>query len=480
MTFADFFVLLPLIVPAVSVLVVLLAITLARRHAPVFGLTLLGFLTAFITLPFISSQLPREIDPLFIIDFYALFYLGLLLLTGLGVTVLAYSYLAQRGGAPEELYLLLLIATLGSATLVISRHFIAFFLGLETLTVALYTLIAYHRTERNIEAGLKYLVLAAVSTAFLLFGMALLYAELGTMDIAAVMRQLATQSGGVPPFLLAGLGLITVGFGFKLAVVPFHMWTPDIYEGASAPVAAFVATVSKGGMFALLLRYFVQLDLQRYPSVFVLVGLLAAASMFGGNLLALLQQNVKRILAYSSIAHFGYLLVALLAGDSVAVSAVGYYLAAYFITILGAFSLVAGLSHQNQEAEQVSDFRGLFWQKPWLAGAFTAALLSLAGIPLTAGFIGKFFVLAAGAGSGLWLLVILLIAASAIGLFYYLRIVVMMGLTPPAETAGAAGPAAFPLSGSLLLSALTLLLIGLGVYPAPLLALIQQTISSFG
>jgi NADH-quinone oxidoreductase subunit N len=278
--------------------------------------------------------------------------------------------------------------------------------------------------------------------------------------------------------LPAGTAMLVIGIGFKLAVVPFHMWTPDVYQGAPAPVTALLATVSKGALFALLLRYSAVLDFQSYSSIVVLFTVVALASMVVGNLLALLQNNVKRILAYSSIAHLGYLLVAFVAGGAIAVTAVSFYLVAYFVTTLGAFGVVTVLSPKDRDAELLDDYRDLGRRKPWLAGVFTVMLLSLAGIPLTAGFLGKYYVLAAGIGSTLWLLVGTLLVTSVIGLFYYLRIVVAMYGT--AETVGLqshqVGNGA--LGATFVLAVLTVLLVYLGVYPNVLIQIIEIMVAN--
>jgi NADH-quinone oxidoreductase subunit N len=332
-----------------------------------------------------------------------------------------------------------------------------------------------------VEAGIKYLVLAAASAAFLLFGMALIYADLGTMDFAR-MAQLPAYRAAVNPtlLLLPGVILIVTGIGFKLALVPFHMWTPDVYEGAPAPVSAFVATVSKGGMFALLLRYFHQSGAHSFSPVFLVISIIAVASMFAGNLLALLQNNVKRILAYSSIAHMGYLLVAFQSGGPLGGGAAAFYLVAYFVMTLGAFGVITLLSERQRDADLLDDYRGLFWRRPALALVFTAMLLSLAGIPLTAGFLGKFYIVAAGASAGAWALILILVTTSAIGLFYYLRIVVVLYQQP---TAGDRAHEPIPLrapAAKLALAALTVILVWLGVYPTPLLRVIQTAIGSLG
>jgi NADH-quinone oxidoreductase subunit N len=273
--------------------------------------------------------------------------------------------------------------------------------------------------------------------------------------------------------------MVVVGLGFKLGLVPFHLWTPDVYEGAPAPVTAFVATVSKGAVFALLLRLFQQVGGVESGPLFVIFSLIALASMFAGNLLALRQTNVKRILAYSSIAHLGYLLVALVTGGGLGIQAATFYLVAYFITTLAAFGVVTILSGPEKDAGTLEEYRGLFWRRPWPAAILSAALFSLAGLPLTAGFLAKVGLLAAGVGSSLWLLVIGMVVSSALGLYYYLRIIVTMYQQPEAEPAPAAPRPSLPLASGLVLGLLMLLLVWLGVYPTPLLEMIQTALAQF-
>ena len=476
MTTADLIALSPLIVLACGTIVIMIIVAVRRNHALTIALTLLADAVAFALLFVVLRSLPRQVAALLIMDGYSLFYMGLIFAASFVVALLSYSYLKSHREQCEEFYLVLLLATLGSAVLVASTHFVSFFLGLEILSVSLYVLIAYQRSsERGIEAGVKYLILAAASSAFLLFGMALVYADLGTMELARLSLLI---SGKAPSSLvLSGLAMIIVGVGFKLAIVPFHMWTPDVYEGAPAPVTAFIATVSKGGMFALLMRYFARLGLHNSGSLFLLFAIIAVVSMFAGNLLALLQTNVKRILAYSSIAHLGYLLVAFLAGGSIGTAAVTYYLVAYFVTMLSAFGVITVLSLEEREADAMIDYQGLFWQRPWLAVVFAASLFSLAGIPLTAGFVGKFYIIAAGVGSALWWLVFILVVNSGIGLFYYLRIVVAMYKNAP--RAGQVTVPSLSLTGTVALAALMLFLVWLGVYPATLIHTVQWSVANF-
>jgi NADH-quinone oxidoreductase subunit N len=332
------------------------------------------------------------------------------------------------------------------------------------LSISLYALISYPRTEvLPVEAGIKYLVLAASSSAFLLFGMALLYVAEGSMDFSQLPASATDVTRGGAP--AAGIVLVLTGIGFKLAVVPFHLWTPDVYEGAPLPVAAFIATVSKGGVFAFLLRW---LRLPGGPSgrILILFGIIAIASMLIGNLLALRQTNIKRLLAYSSIAHMGYFLVAAIAGGSLGRTAATYYLAAYMVTVLGAFGSLLALSSPGRDTETFDDIRGLFWTRPVVAAVFTAMILSLAGIPLTAGFLGKFYVLTAGASAGAWTLIVILILSSTIGLVYYLRVTVAM-LTTSDGLAPVTDRGSLGITPGIALTVLAIALLVLGVYPGP-------------
>lgn len=476
MSAADLTALLPLIVLAATPVVVMVVIAFHRSHRVTALITLAGMATAFGMLRQAAAAGPRRVTALLVIDAYALFYVGLILAAGIITALLAYEYFRRRDGAPDEFYILLLIATAGAAVLAASSHFASLFLGFEMLSVSLYAMIAYQRArERSDEAGLKYLILAGTSSSFLLFGMALVYARTGTMEFTGIAGSAAAMQGEA--VFISGLIMIIVGIGFKLALVPFHLWTPDVYEGAPAPVSAFIATVSKGAVFALLLRLFAVMDIHDSPVLTAIFALLAAASMLIGNILALFQHNVKRLLAYSSIAQLGYALVAAIPGGALSATAVSYYLAAYFITILGAFGIVSLLSGGEGEAEMIEEYQGLAWRRPWTAGSLTALLLSLAGIPLTAGFIGKFYVVAAGARSALWPLLIVLVISSAIGLFYYLRVIAALYARVPEERERAGIAPFLSLTGSAVLILLITALIVLGIHPSPLIALLETTVA---
>ncbi len=473
---SDAIAIMPLLILAGTPVVVMCAIAIGRNHRVATAISLAGLAATFGSLWLAEPLTPRRITPLIIIDAYALFYIGLIACATSAVVLFCYAYLEHGPERKEELYILVLIAALGASVLAASHHFVSLFLGLEVLSVSLYAMIAYpHWRRYSVEAALKYLILAAASAAFLLFGIALIYSELGTMEFERMAGAFGPGAGVSSAVLVPALALVITGVGFKLAVVPFHMWTPDVYEGAPAPVTAFIATVSKGAMFALLLRYFYPSGARASAAVSIIFAIIAIASMIAGNLLALHQNNVKRILAYSSIAHLGYLLVAFLAAGDLGASAVAFYLVAYFITMLGAFGVVGVVSGPRGDRGNIEEYRGLFWRRPVLAGVFTAMLFSLAGIPLTAGFIGKFYVVAAGASAALWTLIIVLVLASATGLYYYLRIVV--ALYSGIEESGGRQHVSFAPTAAVALTGLTLLLFALGVYPGPFISLIRTAMA---
>ena len=471
MNATDTLAMLPLLLIAGTSIVVMLGIAAKRSHALTATLTLAGLAAAFASIWAAAPHVPRQVTSLLLVDQYALFYLGLIIASAAAVAVLCYQYFEKHGERREELYLLLLLATLGCAVLVTSIHFVSFLLGLEILSVSLYALLAYFKgREETLEAGIKYLILASASAAFLLFGMALIYADTGTMSFA-IIRELSL-TGSSLALLLPGIALTVTGIGFKLGVVPFHMWTADVYQGAPAPVTAFVATTSKTAVVGLLLRY-LPFGVLQYSPLFLVLSVIAIASMCAGNLLALRQSNVKRVLAYSSIAHFGYILVAFLAGTTMGAGAVAFYLVAYTVTLLAAFGIVTVLSSSGGDAGDLEDYRGLFWRRPVIASIFTAVLFSLAGIPATMGFVGKFYILAAGANAAAWPLIIVLVLTSVIGLFYYLRIVITLFSAPPERQYSMQK---LEWNSAFVLGGLAVLLIWFGVYPAPLLNLIRATI----
>jgi NADH-quinone oxidoreductase subunit N len=480
MTVTDLLQILPLIILAAGAVLGMLGIAVHRSHIVTFGLTLVTLILALASLRIPMPTESEYITALLRFDNYAIFLMGLLFSAAIVVVILSYGYMRGRPIVREEFYLLILTAMLGCAVLVSSTHFVSFFIGLELLSVSLYILIAYSRSRQtDIEAGIKYLIPASTSSAFLLFGMSLVYAHAGTMDLFDLAGLAASpwQRGDLLAFV--GAGMILVGIGFKLALVPFHFWAADVYEGAPAPVTALIATASKGAIFALLLRYFGAMQMRTQGPFLFIFTWVAIFSMFVGNYLALWQNDVKRLLAYSSIAHMGYLLVAFLAGGPLAVTAVVFYLLAYFITTLGAFSVITMMSDKDEDFADIRDYRGLAGTHPFLAAALSAMMFSLAGLPLTAGFLAKFYAVFAGVRSGMWLLVLVLVVNSVISLFYYLRVIIAVyqPVQPAPDEAGVVHPRKATPSGSLIgtavLALLLLALLWIGVYPGPIIRFIE-------
>jgi NADH-quinone oxidoreductase subunit N len=471
--------LLPLLVTSLTAVVVMLAIAAKRNHTVTFILSVVGLNLALLSLIPTLEVTPLEVTPLLLIDKFACYYMALVLAASLACITLIHAYLGGDSGKGypgnrEELYLLVLLSAAGGLVLVSAQHLASLFIGLELLSVPTYGMIAYaFFNKRSLEAGIKYMVLSAAGSAFLLFGMALLYAESGNLAFADIGISLMRESSQL---VQIGIGMMLIGLAFKLSLVPFHLWTPDVYEGAPAPVAAFLATASKVAVFAVLLRLYQISPAMSGGWLNELLTLIAIASILFGNLLALLQNNLKRLLGYSSIAHFGYLLVALIASKGLAVEAVGVYLATYVLTSLGAFGVITLMStpYSGRDADALYEYRGLFWRRPYLTAVLTVMMLSLAGIPLTAGFIGKFYVIAAGVEAQLWWLLGAMVLGSAIGVFYYLRVMVTLFMREPNLHRHDAPFDWGQRAGGIMLLVVALLAFFLGVYPQPLLELVQQ------
>ena len=473
--------LLPYLVLTGALMVLLLVVSFRRSHALAMWLTLAALVGTLAVLPGSNAAGAQDIDGFLTIDAFANFFNGLFLLAAIVTALFGYRYVEARASRAhrEEFYILLITATLGAMTMASAAHFAAFLLGLEIVSISLYAMIAYpDEGQAPLEAAMKYLVLSGVASTTMLFGMALVYAAVGTMAFGAVL------GASADPLVIVGQVMILAAVAFKLSLVPFHMWTPDVYQGAPAPVTGFVATVSKGGVVAVLLRYLVETDLLSHEALFLAVSLIAIVSMVVGNLLALLQDNLKRILAYSSIAHIGYLLIAVLVVSALASPAMAletgmFYLAGYFLMTLAAFGVMTVLSTgAPADTESLASYAGLFWRRPVLAAILTAAALSLAGIPLTVGFIAKFYLFAAGIEGELWALLWALVIGSAIGIYYYLRIVFSMIRTPDDETA--AEGSGRSIEGIAAASVLGAAIVAFGIFPTPVIDVAREAVRAFG
>nr|WP_314583254.1 NADH-quinone oxidoreductase subunit NuoN [uncultured Pseudomonas sp.] len=480
LTIQHFIALAPLLITSITIVVVMLGIAWRRNHSQSFLLTVAGLNLALLSIYPALKVAPLVVTPLLQIDSFALLYIGIILVSTLACVTLAHAYLGEgKAGYPgnrEELYLLILLSAAGGMVLVAAQHLASLFIGLELLSVPVYGLVAYaFFNKRSLEGGIKYMVLSAAGSAFLLFGMALLYAESGSLGFGEIGKAIAAT--GLPsPIASLGLGMMLVGLGFKLSLVPFHLWTPDVYEGAPAPVAAFLATASKVAVFGVLVRLFQISPAATSGVLSDVMSVIAVASILIGNLLALTQNNLKRLLGYSSIAHFGYIMIAMVASKGMAVEAINVYLVTYVLTSLGAFGVITLMSspYSGRDADAMFEYRGLFWRRPYLTAVLTVMMLSLAGIPLTTGFIGKFYIIATGVEAHLWWLTGSLVLGSAIGVFYYLRVMVTLYLQDSKIQRHDAPFNWAQRAGGVMLLGITLLAFFLGVYPQPLLTLVQH------
>lgn len=469
--------LMPLLIVGGTVVMVMLSIAWRRNHLATATLTIIGLNLALLSLIVVGQREPMDITSLLRSDGYSVLYIGLVLLASLASCTFGYSWLEGYTDNRDEFYLLILIAALGGEVLASAIHFASLFIGIELLSLPLFGLIGYAFCQkRSLEAAIKYTLLSAAASSFLLFGIALIYTVCGGLSFMALSNHM-TPGLLSQPLFLTGLSLMIVGLGFKLSLVPFHLWTPDVYQGAPAPVSAFLATASKIAIFAVVMRLFISAPVTSNEAVRSVLSVIAIASMLFGNLMAITQSNIKRLLGYSSIAHFGYLLVALIAAQThlLSLETVNIYLVGYLFTSIGAFGVVSLMSSpcRGPDADSLYCYRGLFWHRPILSTVLTVMMLSFAGIPMTLGFIGKFYVIALGVNAHLWWLTGAVVLGSAIGLYYYLRVTVSLYLTPP-ELLQRDTPANWATTAGgvvVLLSAILVLLSG--IWPQPLIDLIQ-------
>jgi NADH-quinone oxidoreductase subunit N len=402
------------------------------------------------------------------VDAFRVFITFVILGSAALTLLMAQGFLDRRGINRGEFHALVLFATAGMMLMAGARDLLMVFIGLELMSISVYVLVGFDRLdERSAEGALKYFLLGAFSSAFFLFGIALTWGATGTSDIELIHRLLL--GGATTPLLLAGMALLMVGFGFKVAAMPFHMWTPDAYEGAPTPVTALMSTGVKAAAFASFIRVFV-IGFSGPSDRWVQVGFgIAVVTMVGANLIAMTEGSLKRMLAYSSIAHAGYLLVALLANSAEGAAAFLFYLLVYTLMTAGAFALLIANAREATGEERVAleDWAGFAREQPLLAGLFSIFLLSLAGFPLTAGFLGKLYILRAAIAADLTPLAVVLVMASLLSYFYYLRVIVVMYMSPP-RVAGEHRAARLPapaLFGVGLSAALVVLLFFAGGWP---------------
>lgn len=445
---------LPGISLAVWAVILLLVDLFVKRKEVTAGLTIGGLVFAFIANLLVYNTNETAFMGMFVADQFSGFMNIIVLLTAIISVLMSVDYLKRAGIERGEYYILLLLSTAGAMFMSSANDLIAVFVALELLSIPLYVMAAFRVPNlKSEESGMKYFILGAFSSAFFVYGAALIYGATGTTNLPQIFAIIGSALGGEGQsllLLLLGSGLILVGLGFKVAVVPFHMWTPDVYEGAPTPVTAFMSVAAKVGGFASLLRIMVvalpalMIGTQAVAAWQNTLELIAAATLILGNFVAISQTNIKRMLAYSSIAHAGYIMIAVAAagtpgiGDEAARAAL-IYLLAYMFTNLGAFAVAMAIEKDDGTGTNLDDFKGLSRSKPVLAAMMAFFMLSLTGIPLTGGFIGKFFVFQSALNAGLTVLAVIGVLTSVVSAFYYLRVVVNMylmdGEGDPAEGA---------------------------------------------
>ncbi len=440
-----------------------------ERSAQIGWLSMIGILGAMVALVSLSPSRPSGFGGMVVLDGLAAF-IGLAgLLTTLLTVWTSLNYIRDRGIERGEYYALLLFSTSGILLMAQATNLIVVFLGLELLSIPLYILAGFARPQlESEEAAIKYFLLGAFATGFLVYGIALVYGAAGTTDIARLAE--VAQTGRNATLLLVGAGLIIVGLGFKVAAVPFHMWTPDVYEGAPTPITGFMSVGAKAAGFAALLRVLLfGLGAVRSDWMPVLA-VLSALTMILGNVVALTQTNLKRMLAYSSIAHAGYMLMGLAAGTQAGLAAVLFYLLSYTFTNIGAFAVLTALARREVEDQTFHQYAGLMRQHPWLTAAMAFFMLSLTGVPPASGFFGKYYLFLAAVDGNLGWLAIIGVITSVISAFFYLRVIVDMTMREPErETPSRIYPA---LVTTLAVTALGTL--ALGLWPGPWLDMMTQ------
>ena len=489
---SDFGYLLPELIVTTGAIAVLLADAMARAsslHASraLVWMTLATLVAAAAALIPAYGENVTVARGLVAIDGFALFFKVLFLVSAAITILMSTRYLAIEGVRPGEYHFLVLCATLGMMFVAGAIDLITIFIGLETMAVSFYVLAGVIRpNRRSNEAAVKYFVLGAFSLAILLYGMALLYGLSGTTHLRTVATAVSGRDGGL--LLLLAVTLLVAGISFKIAAVPFHMWAPDVYEGAPTPITAFLSVGSKAASFAMLMRIFVEgLPAVRLDGLGVVFGqafgwrtlfyVLSIATMTVGNVAALTQSNIKRMLAYSSIAHAGYLLIGVVAGPPRGITAALVYLMVYAFMQLGAFAIVVLLRRRDVIGDELKDLTGLSASHPWAAVAMLLFMLSLGGIPPTAGFMGKLWLFGAAIEAGYVWLAVIAVMNSALSLYYYVRVVVFMWIAE-GETPGSRFRVSPALAAVIVVTALGT--VALGVYPRVLFDFAESSAATLG
>lgn len=484
-TWMQIIALLPVLIIGVTTVVILLSIAYRRNLFLHAVLTIFGLSVSMMSLGMVWNQGIQNIFQSICIDNFSILYIMLVLVASLASAILAYNWLLSYSSNRDEFYLLLLISSIGGILLASASHLGILFLGIELISLPLFGLIGYSFFEKfSLEASIKYIILSGISSSFILLGIALIYAVTGCLSFTSISRVLhVIVSHQSILLLITGLGMVMVGLGFKLSLVPFHLWTPDVYQGAPSAVSLYLTTSSKIAIISVLIRLFMIIP-DQYNKIFcIFLSGTACFSTLFGNLMAIKQNNIKRVLAYSSIAHVGYTLIGIISAlktNPIALEAIGIYLISYLLANIGAFGVIAIMSFFCTGAyteDVLFTYRGLFWRQPILSVLFTIIILSLAGIPMTLGFVGKFYLFVLGIDSQLWWLTIFIAMSSVISIIYYLRIIIHLYLNPSRNyfsinsNSGSSSWMITP--NGVLVIVVSFFILFLGLYPQPIIYFIH-------
>ena len=431
----DFISLAPVLVLSVFAMgVLLLDLFAGKNKSGLVFVSLIGLLMAAIS-AFAKGDLPaHSFGGSYVVDHLSICFTMIFCMSSALAILLSVEYNKRVNIRIGEYYSLILFCTVGMILLASSTDLIMIFLGIEIVSICLYVLAGIRRDDpKSNEAALKYFLLGAFATGFLLYGMTLMYGTTGTTKLVEIAKLLNTGEVSSQPLLMMGVIMLVIGFGFKVASVPFHMWAPDVYQGAPSPVTAFMAVGPKAAAFAAFFRVFAEGLQELSPSWNVILSVVAVLTMFVGNLGAILQTNIKRLMAYSSVSHVGYILIAIIAKNSLGLSSLVFYMVAYAFMIFGTFGIIILMGREDNENLELDNYAGLGFRYPLLAAAMSIFLLSLGGMPPLAGFIAKFYIFQAALNEGYLTLVVFAVLNSAISFYYYLKVIVYMYMREPAE-----------------------------------------------
>lgn len=488
-TWGQIIALLPILIIGTTIVIIMLSISYNRNQFKHAMFTIVGLILSGLSALSViwKHQGTQHVTQLIYIDNFSVLYTVLILIASVASSILVYRWLLYYPtDRRDEFYLLLLLSSMGGVILTITDHLVMLFLGIELISLPLFGLVGYSVFQKSsIESSIKYIILSGISSSFFLFGIALIYAETSCLSFSGIKEILLICNNDYRNNVLqqsmllqvTGLMMMMVGFSFKLSLVPFHLWIPDVYQSSSVSVSMYLATSSKIAIISVLIRFLLILPNQYYQIFYIFLSGSACCSMLFGSIMATQQNNIKRILAYSSITNSGYLLVALITPNEnllITQEVIGIYLISYLFSSIGAFGIVNIITTFDNKSDTLSVYRGLFWREPILSIVFTIIILSLAGLPITLGFIGKFYLLLIGISNKLWLFIIIMIISSVISMLYYLKIIINLYVSPIQHynfDCNYTGNWCYSPNGIMIILSSVVVLV-FGLYPQPMINLI--------